>query len=195
MAVTAYKFPGTVVNDTSSGSGDAWTNPGNVSADDTSEAVWSVPTSHTNPSQYLKCTNFGFTASDIPSGSTIDGIEVEYRRREVSVSDDISTSHLRAVKGGSINGTNVSTMNTAEWIKDTSEAGSENIVEGGSSNLWNDTWTQADIVASDFGVALAVTGTGFTPEGRIDYIKVRVYYSAAASTTMPPPDILTQTAL
>lgn len=185
MAVTSYKFPGTVANDTSSGAGTAWTNPGNVSVDDTSEAAWSVPTVHTNPSQYLKCTNFGFTTADVPAGSTINGIEMQYRRRMGSSADGVTTANMREVKGGTIGGSNVSTMNVAAWAFSGTEAGSENIVEGGAANLWNNTWTAADVIASTFGCAIAATGSGSTPDAFIDYVEMRIYYTAPAALPAP----------
>ena len=182
MAVTSYKFAGTIVSETISGGNSTnWTNPSNAGADDTSYAVWDVTTASKDQGPYLKCTNFGFTSSDIPSGSTIDGIEVEYGRFEGGGTDNIVTSHCRAVKGGAIHSANVSTMNTAEWNVSTVQV----ITEGGASNLWGLTWADTDIAGSStFGIAIAPNGPGTTPQANIDYVKVRVYYTEATGATI-----------
>ena len=180
MAVTSYKFAGTIVSETISGGNSTdWTNPSNAGADDTSYAVWDVSTASNDQGPYLKCTNFGFTSSDIPSGATIDGIEVEYGRFEGGGTDNIVTSHCRAVKGGTIHTANVSTMNTAEWGTTSPEV----ITEGGASNLWGLTWLDTDITSSGFGIAIAPNGPGTTPAAKIDYVKVRVYYTASSGVS------------
>lgn len=182
MAVTTYKYPGTVASETiSGGSSTDWTGLTNIAADDGSEATWGESTAGPDQSPYLKGTNFGFTGSDIPSGSTIDGIEVEYERREGGVTDNVSTNRLRAIKGGSISTSNVSTMNTTEW-----DNAVELITEGGATNLWGETWTQSDVVATDFGIALAVDGAGTTPDAFVDFIRCRIHYTTVAGGTAVP---------
>lgn len=183
MAVTSQKFPGTLANESTGGGTTAWTNPGNAGADDTSEASWGVPTSHTNPSQYLKATNYGYTTSDFLTTATIDGFAAPYRRREASSTDNIVTARHRAVQGGTTHSANVSGMNTAEWTNSATESGSENITDGGSTNLWGLTWVATDIHDSGFGNALAVDGTGTTPDAFVDYLSTRVYYTPSTGAT------------
>lgn len=184
MAVTSYKIAGTGADDATVGA-NAWSNPGNITADDTSEASWSVSTIHTNPSHYLKGTNAGFTTSDVPSGATIDGLEAEYRRREGSATDNVNTQDMKAVKAGSIIGTDVSTRNIAEWANSATEAGSENITEGGASNLWNTTWTDSNARDSTTGIVLSATANGTTPDAFVDYIRWRWYYTAGDVSVTP----------
>lgn len=184
MAVTATKYPGTVASETiPGGNSQDWINPGNVSADDTSEATWDVSTASSDIGPYLKTTNYAFTSSDVPSGSTVDGKTKETRRREGGVSDNITTLRHREVKGGTIGGTDVSNMNTAEWRDSGLESGAETITEGGSTNLWNNTWTAEDVWASDTGEAMAPNGAGTTPSCAVDFM--RVWWNFTAPTFSP----------
>lgn len=178
MAITAYKMAGTGVSDASFGT-TAWSNPGNITANDTSYAN---KAESAVDSQYLKGTNFGFTPADIPSGSTIDGIEMRYRRAEVNSEANVVTTRLRAVKGGAIHTANVSTMNAVEWGTDIDAAGAL-ITEGGAADLWGLAWTDSDVRASDFGFALSCIGTSGTGDRScdVDYFECRIHYTA------PPP--------
>ena len=72
MAVTDYKFAGTAAN-VDRDSKVAWTNPDYAKADDTSYTT-NAPGKNSY-SDWLLLTNYGFSSSDIPSGSTINGIE------------------------------------------------------------------------------------------------------------------------
>lgn len=180
MSTTGYKFAGTIVSETISGGNSTdWSNPSNAGADDTSYATWGVTTASSDVGPYLKFTNFGFTSSDIPSGATIDGIEVEYGRFEGSGTDNITTSRCRIVKGGTIHTANVSTMNTTEWATSI-----EVITEGGATNLWGLTWVDTDIAGSStFGVAISPNGAGTTPDASFDYAKLRVYYTESSGVS------------
>lgn len=180
MAVTAYKFAGTGANDASFGS-QAWSNPGNIVSDNGSDATAAEGDHTTN---YLKGTNFGFTSTDIPVGSTIDGIELEYERFQEEGIAVIENNRLRAVKGGSVIGSNVSGMNMILWSVGTPEV----ITEGGATNLWGTTWTQADVTASDFGFVLAAdmaAGPGIRA-AHVDFFRCRIYYTAPAGGTNIP---------
>lgn len=189
MAVTSYFFPGTAASETIPGgnAGD-WANVNNIKTDDTSEASLSYSSASSDVGAYIKATNFGITSSDIPLLSTIQGVEIEYRRREGSTTDNITTDHCRIILAGTISTNNVSTMNTSEWVQAASEAGSENIVEGGASNLWGElALTQLQVTNSGFGVAIACDMGGTTPDAFIDYIKLRVYYTAPVGGIVPDP--------
>lgn len=176
MAETTWKIAGTGASETISGGNSTdWTSPSNITADDDTLAHYDIGTGDNAQSAYLKGTNFGFTASDIPSGSTIDGIEFRYDREEGSNTDNISTNRLRPIKGGTIGSTDVSGMDTSEW-----DNASEVITEGSSSDLWGETWTQSDILSSDFGIALAADCDGTTPDAYVDYFEVRIHYTEGA---------------
>lgn len=145
----------------------AWTNPGNSISSDNADATASLNTG--DVTNYLKSLNHGFS---IPTGATIDGIVVEFERA-VSSPNRATDSAIRIVKGGVIGSTNRSAG--AGW------PGSDTYASfGGASDLWGETWTPADINASDFGVVLSATcpgDGGGTPVAQVDHIRITVYYS------------------
>jgi len=156
-------FPGTGASDASVGV-TAWTNPGNISADD---GVYATCTS--NSPQYLKATNFGFS---IPDGATIDGIEVKIQLFRTGPRVH-TVSNVRMVKAdGSISTTNRASDNT---VINTTET--ENTY-GGDSILWGETWTAADINDADFGVVFnsAPGGGKGIPTISVDCITVKVWF-------------------
>src|SRR6478752_10810863 len=73
-----------------------WSDPGNATASDDSYATATIgPFDWTYA---LRCTDFGFTDSDVPSGATINGIFVEV---EASQDGDVQNSGAPLVYGGS----------------------------------------------------------------------------------------------
>lgn len=118
-------------------------------------------------SKLVAATNFGFS---IPTGSTVDGIEVEL---EASASN-CTAQVLWLTKDGS---------NTTGLVKTTSFTSSLGVLTyGGSSDLWSTTWTPAEINASTFGAAFGVARLLTTPacSGAIDYMAMTVYYTENA---------------
>ncbi len=80
-----------------------WTNPGNITAADTSYATCALSSSA--QSTYLWATNFGFA---IPAGNIINGIQVSIMRQSA---DSTSSPYIRDVvvsliKGGAVTGDN-----------------------------------------------------------------------------------------
>jgi hypothetical protein len=180
MAVTDYKFPGTAAN-VDRGSKPPWINPNNAKADDTSYAECtdgSGGSIKNTYSDWLLLTNFGFTSSDIPSGSTIDGIEFEIGRW-ASEQNLINDSALYLYDDGQV-GNNLAsatkwptTMGTATY--------------GGATNMCGTSLTQADIVATTFGVWLSIAcGASESAAGEVDYIKIRVYYTEGGGSPVKP---------
>lgn len=168
-AVTDYKFSGTAAN-VDRDAMSSWDTPDNAKAADTT-----VVTSYTanTYSDWLRLTNFGFTAADIPAGATIDGIEayalVSYGSAGGAGTD--SAVYLRKTAGQV--GSNKA--NSVSW---TTSLASQ--VYGSTTDKWGTTWSQADIVSSDFGIDYSALGTHVTNASGIDYIKIRVYYTASA---------------
>lgn len=160
---TSTKFAGTGASDASFGTY-AWTTPEAITAEDAGNAT-SVLFSIGTTSRYLKGTNFGFS---IPTNATILGIEVKFLR---SCSANVSDSRVRIIKGGVVSTTDL--FSGAGW-----SAGSVLRWDtyGSSSNLWGETWTPADINASNFGVVLAAVGTASTVTVQVDAFKIVVYY-------------------
>lgn len=174
MAVTDWKTPSTIVSD---GDGSyTWSNPGNAASDDNNYA--SVVISGSGSSDHLKATNFGFSTSDVPSGSNIDGVEVRYRRY-ASAATRVTESSVRLAIGSTIGGDSKS--NSTFWA--TSEEESD--TKGGSADLWGNSISDSDVRSTGFGVGIAATKVlAASRTAYIDVIEMRVYYSTATNATI-----------
>ena len=173
MAVTAYKYAGTAASvdrDTKV----AWSNPDYAKADDTSYAT-NTPGKN-NYSDWLLLTNYGFSSSDIPSGATINGIEFIICRH-ASSSPGCTDSALYLYDDGQV-GNNLASA--TYYPTSPAEA-----TYGGATNMCGTTLTQADIVANTFGVRLSVTPGTDDLQISVDYIKIRVYYTAGGGASLP----------
>ena len=158
--------PGAVVSDASFGSS-PWFATGNAGASDDSWAQ-GAPAGLT-PTQYLKATSFGFT---IPAPAQIVGIEATIERH--SNLGTISDARVRIVKGGVVGATERALAGTWPAITDAV------VTYGGSSDLWGETWTPADINAGGFGLALSVQDS--TDLALVDHMTLKVFYSLCAET-------------
>ena len=165
------KSGGTFANDVGDlGSGTDWNNPSNAAASDNSKA--DVTLAATANSKYLKATNFGYA---IPAEFTINGIMVEVER-DTTVLDGTTDHAVRIVKGGNIGTTERKAVDN--WP--TSDAYK---TYGSSSDLWGETWTPADINASNFGFAIAAVDS-LLSTAEIDHIRVTVFFSSSVSATV-----------
>jgi parallel beta-helix repeat protein len=155
----------------------AWTNPGYITADDTSYATASVNQNVTT--NYLEGTNYGFA---IPSNATINGIGVTIGRYSSGTSSPrIHDVSVNLIKGGTIVGSNKAAT-TTDWPT-TSIAST---TYGSNADLWSTTWTPADINANNFGVALSVNNTYTSSRtAYVDYIQITVTYSVPTAPTAP----------
>ena len=159
---------GDCVNDTSAAGTISWTSPGNAFSDNATNATVALDGT---TSEYLKCTNFGFTSGMIPSGATINGIVVTIER-SVNSSANLRDAAVRIVKGGAIGSTDKSTA-TAYTTSMVAED------HGGASDLWGETWSPSDITASNFGVAYSAlnsSSAGGAETVSVDYISITVHY-------------------
>ena len=171
MAVTDYKFAGTTAT-VDNGTSVDWSNPDYAKADDTSYASCAVPKN--GASDLLTLSNFGFSSSDIPSGSTIDGIEFVMSRYANTDLRTENALYLRKASGRT--GSNMASTTIWAMSSPTEKT------YGGATEMCGTTLTQSDIVASTFGIELATTkNTTF----HVDYIKIRVYYTAGGSSVKP----------
>lgn len=190
MAVTSWKSCGTCANDSSSGSltwhvydtdgeaVDSLTGT-EVSSDNGSTASTgnAAGFQHSNSAttQWLKCTNFGFSTSDIPDGSTIDGIEVEFLKARTGGIAFTSTD-VKFVLGGTVSGNDISSQ--TDWS--TSETAD---TFGGATEKGGLTIDDSDVRSSSFGAALQVVcgtsrvGGGAADAGFVDQVRIRVYYT------------------
>ncbi|MDD4628682.1 MAG: hypothetical protein PHE68_04810 [Candidatus Peribacteraceae bacterium] len=173
----------TFANDSGVGTVD-WSNPSNTQ---TSNDVYATTNGNAVfVSRYLKATGFGF---NIPSGSTIDGIEVRVERNANSTS--VHDAGVFIVKNGSITGADQSkTSGTGFTSSGCSGTGNcwtnteTTVTYGSSTDLWGATWTAEDINALTFGAAFAASRTFGTGNRFIyvDNISVTVYYSKTNQT-------------
>lgn len=172
MASQGPKYPGTAVSDTGNplGSSIVWASPTQAGVDDGNYTTTTV-VSVDDISEYLKCTNFGFT---IPGGATIDGIVVEIERKcdTASAFKDVS---VKIVKGGTISGTDQSAG--ALWPTSDTVA-----TFGNSSNKWGLSWSPSDINSSGFGVAIYGQDNSVGSEQAfVDFVRITVHYTAGGN--------------
>ncbi|MHA2029617.1 MAG: LamG-like jellyroll fold domain-containing protein, partial [Candidatus Kariarchaeaceae archaeon] len=123
----------------------------------------------TTESDWIRCTNFGF---DIPTGASIKGITVEVDKYATQgIENSIRDFSIRLRKASGQVGFDKKT--TAWW--DTID---DNLYDsyGGSSDLWETTWTAEDINNPGFGVDIAVENIGSTNTAYIDHIRIKVHY-------------------
>lgn len=116
---------------------------------------------------YLMAINFGFS---IPPGTTIIGITVE-----VECSDPNGKTSDYSVRISK-----AKTVGSSERALGTPYPASDAyMVYGGPTDLWGETWTDADINDGGFGVVIAAqrNAAGGTTGGRIDDIRITVYYN------------------
>lgn len=129
-------------------------------------------------SDWLRLTNFGFTASDIPTGSTILGIEVEIRHGTNtwgSPGDMLDDGiYLRDATGQIGN----DKSSVTAWSQDLGAGYDwETFSYGSTSDVWGTTLTPADIHASTFGIDISAKQTPTTSnKGSIDYARIRITY-------------------
>jgi hypothetical protein len=152
----------------------SWTNPGNITADDTSYATAAL---NNATSLYLRGTSYGFA---IPANATINGIVVTIGRFENATGGgrDVRDNVVSLIKGGAITGINQAS--TREWPTGSPVAATY----GSTSDLWGSTWTAADINASNFGVALSANSTN-NRIASVDYIQISVTYTTLSLPTAP----------
>jgi hypothetical protein len=173
VAVTAWKICGTGANDSSTGAV-AWSNPTNIQANNNTRATSALSVSNTT-TQILRATNFGFTTSDIPSGSTIDGIEVGIDRQKGSGGTNNATDLLVRLRTSS--GQTGSDKATATaWPNGDAVA-----TYGGATDTWSAGLSDSDILSSGFGVDIQAQRTGGSPTAAVDYVEVRVHYTEPSS--------------
>lgn len=168
------RYPSTAANLSNAGSSentDAWVNPGNVGADDGSEAQITAATFDSpDISQILVASNFGFT---IPSDATIDGIVVEIDRRDFAGA--ASDNRVQLAKGTAF--ANLVGNNKADTALDWPSTSTVKSYGTGTTDLWGTTWTPAEINASSFAVFLSAQADAANTDVGVDFIRVTVHYT------------------
>lgn len=164
----------------------AWSNPTDISADDSTRALAaSIPAA--GASNWLRG-YFDFATGDVvPSGVTIDGIEVEVDTYGYD-GYPVRFNAARLVIGGTIQGSDVAGMPSTNW--GTPSTGDAPILLGGATALWGATPSAADVRGSTFGVAISAKNDEASKarNAYVDYIKMRIYYTSpiGADVWMPP---------
>lgn len=172
MSVTGWKTPNTTVSVDRDGK-EFWANPDNAQASDDTWAICALDKE--DYGDWLRCTNFGFSAGDIPAGSTIDGIEVKIER-QAQFSGEVTDNALYLRKTAGQVGDNKASAVT--WGTSDAEA-----IHGNPTDTWNASLVDTDVVSSDFGIDLSAYSTNIivTNEARVDCVWIRVYYTETAA--------------
>jgi hypothetical protein len=162
MADTGLILPTTTAN----GPGGNWFNSiFNVELDD-----GSVTTGGSGVSEGT-LTDFSFS---IPGGATIDGIDVQAQHRDVCGDGSYYVGIFLSWDAGT-------TYTSRKDFFTASNPGSSFVdqIVGGSTDTWGRTWTVAELNNTNFQVRLSGAADPFPQEYQCDFIKARVYYTAA----------------
>jgi hypothetical protein len=156
---------------TSVGGSAAWSNPGNaVSSDNTYATQTTVVTAANNG--YLHGVQL---ASTVPSGATINGIEVQIEVKGSSTSCRFDTVQL--IIAGTKSGSNLST-GTAPTTSDAV------YTYGGATTLWGLTPSDTDVNGATFGVAFRFKKSGKgTVVTSVDQVQMKIYYTAGGGSS------------
>ncbi|MBF4467206.1 hypothetical protein IRZ99_18270, partial [Flavobacterium sp. LC2016-12] len=155
----------------------SWVNPEKITSNDSSNATVAVSSGGSFITHYLQGTNFGFT---IPTNATIKGIQVSISRFSSvdSNNNNVKDNVVSLIKAGSIMGANRKVTNS-NW----STSSTTVIDYGGTSDLWNGSWSPSDINSPDFGIVLSAdinrgngNGNG-TVTASVDYMQITVNYT------------------
>lgn len=168
MASSGPLYPSTVTGNT--GSGTDWAGTTNLGSDNGSYATATDIIGLGGTSKNLIATNFGFS---VPAGSTINGIVVEVDRK-ASTGTTLTDLRVQLMSAGSLVGNNKATVVQYGTTDQT-------VPYGGTSDVWGWSPTASLINASTFGVQFAVTATSFMATASVDFIRITVHYTPAAT--------------
>ncbi len=128
-----------------------------------------------NPNtRVLALTNFNFAA--LPANITIDGILATVTRS--STGGTARDINIELIKGGVIQNA-ANRANALNW-----PAALTAVNYGGATDLWNNTWTRADIVAANFGIAVSAQRNGANTTAAIDAVTITIYYTVVTPISL-----------
>lgn len=160
MASQGPLYPSTA---SSLGDGDAaWSDPGNVGADDGVQAEAAFGGSGT--SDTLRATGFGFSVS-----GTVDGFELEVKRIQAGTTITDGRVELRKPDGTLSD----DKADAAAW----SFMGFEVKAYGGAADLWGLTVSDMEVNDSGFGVEIQAANATGAVIASVEYVRVTVHYS------------------
>lgn len=166
---TGAKYPGTGGTSAEAPYDDVdWTDPGNAMADDGSYATAVIP--RKGYTCVLRLIDFDFS---IPAGVTIDGVKVEVRRC-ANVGNNLRDGLVQLTKDGTNGVGSNKAVSGINWPS--SPANQE---YGGGTDLWETSWTAAEINSAAFGVLFSAYNNhgAHSRTAYVDYIRVTVYYT------------------
>lgn len=161
-----------------------WVNPGNIAGENSVYATYSA--TGCLDTQWLVATNFGFS---IPSNAIITGIQVDILWYCPDGQNNFTTfaggtddlKWVRYVKAGSVD--SVGSGNHVGACADSPVYSST----GGDGDLWDTTWTPAQINASNFGFAMAVHALDcITSNVAVDNFRATVFFTLPTSAPRRP---------
>jgi hypothetical protein len=173
MASTGFT---TVATGANVGTPTAWSNPGNITADDGVNAQ--VDLGAFGNSMYLRGTNVSSATNAIGASDTIDGIEARWQIQASGTNCHHTNGYL--VKAGTQVGSNV-----GPGVGQSLPTSMTNQTFGGPTNKWGTTWSVAQVKATNFGFENSVgTSTSSARSMYSDVYFINVYYTP--SFQMPP---------
>lgn len=154
---------------------EAWSNPGNITADDSSYASAVVDDGFAG-SDWLFASNFGF---NIPSVAVITGVEVVISRfaDQLFGEDYVIDTDVQLNDGSSFTGDNKAKTGVT-WPSSEATA-----TYGGSSDGWNASLSPSQVNSSSFGVGLKATCSlvGNSTTAYVDSVTINIYYSTTSA--------------
>ena len=186
MASTGYTFPIAAANYDIAGATKQWvpaTDPTLIEELDTTDGVDAIASAIGNiggdsvRTEYLYVSGFGFA---IPSGSTINGIQVRCITKSNGAGQAAQINCATNGHSIFIAGAPAGTIDTTDiWTSDDPTYTTFEL--GGATSLWGLTPTVAQINASNFGVGISAEKSASTPTARIDSVEINVYYTEASA--------------
>jgi hypothetical protein len=161
MAITSNALAGTGENNAGIGA-TAWTSPGNVTADDTTDATCNAAAS----SQYLVARNFSFA---IPSGAAILGVLFSVEASEHSTATEPLLGQLQN-DSATLVGASKSTSNEGSISGTTKSV----YTYGSATDTWGASLTSAIVNHANFGARFWFTTAH---DVRVDDIRCQVTYT------------------
>lgn len=164
MADTGFKTTGAVV------SAGTWTNM-TTTRINTADDSRATTTGTTFAVATLNNYTFG-----VPSGATIDGIEVN---SEFSTSSAAQIATLQV----SLSWDNGTTYTTAKSDTVTGTTTDKNSTMGGATDTWGRSWTDSEFANGTFLVKVEGKSNAGGTACRLDFLQIKVYYTAAGGNT------------
>ncbi len=164
MADTGFKTTGAVV------SAGTWLNM-TTTRINTADDSRAITTGTTFAVATLNNYSFG-----IPSGATIDGIEVN---SEFSTSSTVQIATLQV----SLSWDNGTTYTTAKSDTITGTTTDKNSTMGGATDTWGRSWTDSEFANGTFLVKVEGKSNAAGTGCRLDFFQIKVYYTTSSGNT------------